>query len=320
MSFGRESVLVLIVAVSSSGLPVVLRAQLPVLDAAQVSTPKVPVNPLALSIGADLLSPGKAPKVWTVDAGKYRGMQVEIRPRAAGSLSRGGEHFWRFSNSSGAPQRVVGWSSERFPIPLAFRAGMRGSLDATDSIRFWRIVSDLESDLGTPLFRPMTLAPNEDPTDVVIVSLEPQREAGTQATTLITWDQLGNIYDGRILFRDLASATDQHVVSHELMHVIGFGHTSAWPSIMRASVAAEASSLTVEDVAYAQVALRARGVQERLIADDLEMTVAIREFSRSCRDPADSILAAGHYGAGVTLESNGGYIADPERPASRHCW
>lgn len=312
--------LVLIVAVSILELPGVLRAQPPVLDAALASAPKIPINPLALSVGADLLSPGQAPKVWTVDAGKYRGMEVEIRPRAAGSLSRGGEHFWRFSNSSGAPQRVVGWSGERFPIPLAFRGGDRGSLDVADSIRFWRIVSDLESDLGTRLFRPVTLAPDEDPTDVVIVSLQAQRTIESQATTLITWDQLGNISDGRILFRDAASATDQHVVAHELMHVLGFGHTSAWPSIMRGSVAAEASSLTVEDVAYAQVALRARGVQERLIADDLDMTVAIREFSRSCRNPAEGILAAGHYGAGVMVESDGGYVPDPERPALRYCW
>lgn len=275
---------------------------------------QVPINPVALSVGADLLSADQAPTTWTVDAGTFRGAQVEIRPRIAASTSRSGSHFWRLSNQDGGPRRIIGWSSGSYPIPLAFRAGHRGSLSAADSVLFWQIVGRLEDDLGTSLFRPVTLAPGDDPTDVVIVSLEPQRAAGSVAVTLITWNSFANVYDARIHFRDARAATDPGVVMHELMHVLGFGHTTGWRSMMRASESPDVTTLTIEDVAYAQVALRARGVQERLIADDLEMAVQIREGTRSCHAETVAIKP------GVMVEARWADRVDPERSIERVCW
>lgn len=277
-------------------------------------TAQVPINPVALSVGADLLSADQTPITWTVDAGNYRGAQVEIQPRIAASTSRSGSHFWRLSNQDGGPRRIIGWSSESFPIPLAFRVGRRGSLSESDSIAFWNIVRNLEADLGTSLYRPVTLGPGEDPTDVVIVSLEPQRVAGSVANTMITWNSFANVYDARVTFRDSKAATDAGVVMHELMHVLGFGHTTGWRSMMQASETPGVTTLTIEDVAYAQVALRARGVQERLIADDLDMAVHIREGTRSCH--AESVAIK----PGITVEARWPASLDPERATERVCW
>jgi hypothetical protein len=308
MRHGRIAVVIGIVGALS--VPCRLNGQSA--EASQVA--QIPVNPVALSVGADLLSADKMPMTWTVDAGSYRGAQIEIRPRIAASTSRGGSHFWRLSNQDGGPRRIIGWSSESFPIPLAFRAGRRGSLSATDSILFWHVVRDLETDLGTSLFRPVTLAPGDDPADVVIVSLEPQRAIGSVANTLITWNSFANVYDARIAFRDARAATDPAVVMHELMHVLGFGHTTGWRSMMQASESPDLRTLTIDDVAYAQVALRARGVQERLIADDLEMAIHIREGSRSCHSESVAIRP------GVTVQARWREAVEPERGIERVCW
>jgi hypothetical protein len=187
-------------------------------------------------------------------------------------------------------------------------------LSFADSVLFWQIVRHLETDLGTSLFRPVTLAPDEDPSDVVIVSLEPQRNIGSSAATRITWNSFGNVYDARVAFRDRSAATDPGVVMHELMHVLGFGHTTGWRSMMRASETPGVATLTLDDVAYAQVSLRARGVQERLIARELEMAVDIREGSRSCHGDTVAVKP------GVTVEAKWGERSDPERLMERVCW
>jgi hypothetical protein len=310
MHFSRGGVLVLLAVAPFFFVPTGSSAQ----SRELAGTAQVPINPVALSVGADLLSADLAPSIWTVDAGSYRGAQVEIRPRIAASISRGGSHFWRLSNPDGGPRRIIGWSSESFPIPLAFRGGRRGALSEADSIVFWSIVRELEADLGTSLFRPVTLAPGEDPTDVIVVSLEPPRSSGSVATTLLTWNSFANAYDARISFRDAAAATDPGIVMHELMHALGFGHTTGWRSMMQASESPGVRTLTIEDVAYAQVALRARGVQERLIADDLDMAVQIREGSRSCHADPVSVKP------GVTVAARWAERLDPERAIERVCW
>jgi hypothetical protein len=98
------------------------------------------------------------------------------------------------------------------------------------------------------------------------------------------------------------------------MHVLGFGHTTGWRSMMRANESPDVTTLTIEDVAYAQVALRARGVQERLIADDLEMAVQIREGTRSCHAETVAIKP------GVMVEARWADRVDPERSIERVCW
>jgi hypothetical protein len=53
------------------------------------------------------------------------------------------------------------------------------------------------------------------------------------------------------------------------MHVLGFGHTSAWPSAMEARPTTD-RGVTEEDVAYAQLLMTVRGLeQDKLVIGGL---------------------------------------------------
>jgi hypothetical protein len=89
-----------------------------------------------------------------------------------------------------------------------------------------------------------------------------------------------------------------HIVSHEMMHALGFGHTSQWNSIMNSGYGAPAS-LTVEDVAYAQYAFELRAANERedmwqrlALAADRESMSSPRADYRPCRASPFNVLAA----------------------------
>jgi hypothetical protein len=50
-------------------------------------------------------------------------------------------------------------------------------------------------------------------------------------------------------------------VEHELLHVLGFGHTEAWQTAMRPR-AAVAQRITPTDVAYAQLLMAVHEMEE----------------------------------------------------------
>ncbi len=99
--------------------------------------------------------------------------------------------------------------------------------------------------------------------------------------TLVTWSATGGVCDARINFRSPATLHNQRVVVHELMHALGFGHTSAWSSIMNPSPWGPIS-LSREDVAYTQYAFESRASSER---EDMWERLALadeRERSGPC--------------------------------------
>ncbi len=135
------------------------------------------------------------------------------------------------------------------------------------------------------VFQPVTLTPGDDPSDVIVVDIRPM--AGDDGVTFITWDTSGGVYDARVFFRSRATFHDGGVVGHELMHALGFGHTSAWPSLM--SPDPRGHRLSAEDVAYMQVALKSRAESERVDTWD-RIALAVERSSPSPAAPPEQEL------------------------------
>ena len=75
--------------------------------------------------------------LWTIERGSYAGMTLPLRFNSALGSGQDPEHFWRWPSDAGEDAGVVGWSTERFPIPVAFRRGGRsGEISASDSAAF----------------------------------------------------------------------------------------------------------------------------------------------------------------------------------------
>ena len=201
------------------------------------------------------------PTRWRIDAGTFQGQTVSIDPVLALQRphSGSGASFWRFTtrSESGRPF-IPGWRDADFPLKIAFdRAHSHESVSSDDSVRFWRTAAQVERDLGTRLFTPaMMKATGVVPVEIRVTSV------GGAGHTFVTFDASGDQYDGSLSFPQAASLRDEAVVAHELLHLLGFGHTNAWPTIAEPTTGKE-RRLTVQDVAYAQVALRLRQLQER---------------------------------------------------------
>jgi hypothetical protein len=149
-------------------------------------------------------------------------------------------------------KRVVGWNPSRFPIGVAFKPG--SGISPEDSIAFWRTLGQMEADLGVTIFSPATITDGDDPDDVIVVGIKTM--AGDDGVTFVTWSGNGTLYDARVFFRTPSKLREQGVVTHEMMHALGFGHTSDAGSIMNANPTAE--RLSPRDVAYVQLALQSR--------------------------------------------------------------
>lgn len=191
--------------------------------------------------------------VWTIRGGTFDGTPVRV-DRAL-PTSRG-SRFWRSPGRTRG--QLVGWNPSRLPAAVAFRAG--AGMSETDSTAFWAILRQLETDMGMRLFEPASLGSGDDPSDVIVVDAKPM--PSHDGMTLITWTNVGSLYDARVYFRSKATLHDARVVTHEMMHALGFGHTVAWRSVMNPSLTFT-PRLTVEDVAYAQLAFASRGQTER---------------------------------------------------------
>jgi hypothetical protein len=200
------------------------------------------------------------PTRWRIAEGSYAGQEVLIDAVAALRRPSSGTPFWRLSPSGRAPSTIVGWPETALPLRIAFnRERMRDTISAADSVEFWRIAGQMELDLGQRLFVPATLAEGSAAPGLVSVGIG---TASGDGHTFVTWNESGDAYDGLVTFRTASMLRSAHVVTHELLHLIGFGHTTSWPTVSR-PVAGTFPRLTPEDVAYAQVAMRLRRLQRQ---------------------------------------------------------
>ena len=200
------------------------------------------------------------PTQWTIRAGRYAGRTVPIRLPEALDRTGSGSSFWRLTAAATrrGPQ-AVGWPAAVFPIPVAFRPTSRAPLlTRGDSVSFWAVVRDLEDDFGADLFRPARGDELTAETSRLVLDINPAMNS--DGFTFVSWNGGGTVFDGSVTFRHSRLLSDPFVVTHEMLHALGFGHTSAWPSVMSRG-AGKLSRATPEDVAHAQVLYRVRAAQ-----------------------------------------------------------
>ncbi len=215
-----------------------------------------------------------APREWTIPVGRYAGTRVAVRPELAlKPLCEGCSSFYRRApagRAGEAPRAVRSWPERAYPLRVAFdREASVGRITARDSAAFWGIVEELEATLGSDLFRPASFRetlprPEDDPEDVVLVRVDPTLRISGLGSTATQGSDI--IYgELQVKWASLVTGPDgPGLVTHELMHTLGLGHTCAWTSVMAVATSCpsrRSESLTPEDVAYAQLLRRAREVQ-----------------------------------------------------------
>lgn len=231
-------------------------------------------------------TPGAAQRMdslWTIRGGTFAGQSVRLNPELA---TRRSSKFLRVSKLKG-DSRYVAWSPSRLPAPVAFRSG-RG-ITEEDSLAFWSILREMEADMGMRLFEPAVLSADSDPQEIIVVDTKSM--ANDDGMTLVTWSSPGGIYDARVFVRSASTMHNSRVVAHEMMHALGFGHTSAWSSIMN-SGAGSPARLTFEDVAYAQYALESRAGSDRIDMWERLALANEREPQVDSRDPYEACVYA----------------------------
>ena len=189
-----------------------------------------------------------------IDGGTHAGAIIPIDLEAAFAPTWARTRYWRVARATsdgyGTP---VAWPESFFPIPVSLRA--RGGVSTADSAAFWHTARQLELDFGRSLFQPARDEPSEEDIWKIIVTVE--SAVPSAGMTFVTYDSHGAIYEATIAIRTRAYFADARLVSHELMHALGFGHSSGWYSAAGAAPGASTRA-TATDVAYAQLLYRLR--------------------------------------------------------------
>ena len=214
------------------------------------------------------------PAVWTIATGSHAGARVPVNLRGATTPAcRSGcsAFYTREDTTAGRPPGIPVWLEHSLPLRLAFSADDGVQIPEADSIAFMRAAEELEADLGRRWFQParyeqiFEVGP-EDRFGSLVVSIDPLlRDAGRG-----NWAaQGGEIVAGVVYFQSTRVIRDpvySGIVSHELMHALGFGHTCSWRSVMTNELCTRlhASAPTPADVAHAQLLVRLRTLERQL--------------------------------------------------------
>lgn len=217
---------------------------------------RVPVPAPSDTAGAETIRVLLVPTAFTIAGGSYAGTNVPIAVDAALAGPREHARYWRVSRSESGHGVPIGWPEERFPLPVAV-IGRFSALRSADSASFWAIARQLERDFGRTLFRPISIDSAQSEGWSVTLSLNPEED--TPGITFITYDGRADLFDATIAIRSSLLLSDQGVVTHELLHALGFGHAVGWHSVMSSSYQSAARA-TASDVAYAQLFYRLRRV------------------------------------------------------------
>lgn len=221
-----------------------------------------------------------------IQGGTYGGTMVPISLDAAFGPSWERTRYWRVARAAAAPEGYgtpVAWPENFFPIPVVLRA--RGGVSYSDSAAFWGAARQLELDFGRSLFQPAPDEPNGEEIWKIIVIVEPS--VASAGMTFVTFNSHGAIYEATIAIRARAFFADARLVSHELMHALGFGHSSGWYSAAGPAPGTP-SRATANDVAYAQLlyGLRrahiAQGATHGILASTAEGRLAVSARASQC--------------------------------------
>jgi hypothetical protein len=210
------------------------------------------------------------PRRWTITAGSgtvpcsHTGQTVGIDLELAysRSLADPSSFYWKTPNGNGgSTYRTATFPPAALPVPVAFdRVTATDPITAADSASFWASVNDLESALCADVFRPAGMTAVSRSRGVA-VTIDRDLDAVARGGPNTGLDRGSTaLVGGSVVCRSAACLASRQVVQHELMHVLGFGHSCAWPSVMRAGCVGETRASAL-DVAYLQVYYAARALQ-----------------------------------------------------------
>jgi hypothetical protein len=173
--------------------------------------------------------------------------------------------FPRFWKTSTVPAL---WPDAELPIPLAFNhSASTARISAADSIVFWNVVRQLEADLGTSLFKPAMASSLPLPSangfarGGVLVHVDSTLIAqGFGGWANFVWDGSAsqNLIAGKLRLSTLSRFGNRSLVSHELLHTLGFEHTCAWSTVMGGYGCTSAAGPTRADVAAFNLSYQVR--------------------------------------------------------------
>ena len=199
------------------------------------------------------------PKFFRIESGSYAGRTIAINAGDAMARVGGSAPFWRLVPYSGSgPRKLLGWRESDLPLRIAFaRERSSEPITAADSVAFWEIARRMERDVGRPLFVPTDASADTARAGIIRVEVRPQDAEGH---TFVAWAQSGDASEGVLIFRRASILRDAHVVTHELVHLLGFGHSGSWPTVSQPGGGTH-PGLTPQDVAYIRLAYRLRRLQ-----------------------------------------------------------
>jgi len=148
---------------------------------------------------------------------------------------------------------VILWADADLPVPLAFNRAT-GAISATDSIAMWGVIDQMQRELGRQLFVPtdfsQVLAPDANgfSRKAVLVSVDATLSGFSGFTNWI-WDGAFNMLASKTRVRLNSFLADRSLMTHELLHALGFHHTCAWVTVMGGYGCTSAAGATQADVA-----------------------------------------------------------------------
>lgn len=212
--------------------------------------PKVP------ALAGEVLSFVLGPKVWSIVSGSYAGNQLPISFVSANAPAGDGLPF--YFNST------VNWYWPSFPIVWAMDRS-QGPISSADSVNFSAGLDRLMSKLGPP-FSARAGMMGQDVilnTKGVRVFMDTNLVRAAAAGSGGGLSGSGILHLGFVTWKSSEAFLFTGTVEHEFIHVLGFGHTCSWFTVMYTNCPPGPGSEgpSIGDVAYIQYFYAIRGMQ-----------------------------------------------------------
>ncbi|HSQ31765.1 MAG TPA: Ig-like domain-containing protein [Gemmatimonadaceae bacterium] len=163
------------------------------------------------------------------------------------------------------PGIVPLWSAADFPIPLAFNhTATTSPITATDSTALWTVIHQMEADLGRPLFKPVNFSSLTPPDangyspKAVLVWVDSTLTGFSGYSNWIWENGTQNMIAAKTRVRLNSFLSSRSLMSHELLHDLGFHHTCAWSTVMGGYGCSSAAGITMTDAAGFNLAYQTR--------------------------------------------------------------
>lgn len=216
------------------------------------------------------------PKKWLVTSGRFAGKTIDVPAEAALQIAGPDDplSFYRVvmlngPQGCGRPANILSWRTSTFPIPLALNHTLSYSgLSMEDSVRFYRFIDEFNINLmGRQFFKAsrMSVEIEADGTASLVLLNTSNVAANASPTGSIS---SGDAQRGRVTIESLLflEESNREAVYHELVHLLGFGHTRGWRTGMcsarqeaaKLCAAMNAGAITETDVGMIDLALNLR--------------------------------------------------------------